>query len=59
MDQQDQILTLQLSTSWVNTILVALEELPHKISRPIIDSLVTQGHQQLQQSIESESAQNS
>jgi hypothetical protein len=45
---QDLEVTLTLKISAVNTILASLDEIPHKFSRAIIDSIVGQAQPQLQ-----------
>ena len=42
-------LTLTLDLNSVNNIIAALDELPHKYSRPIIDNITQQAQTQLQQ----------
>ena len=43
--------TITVDLQTLNTILAGLEELPHKISRKIIDDLVTQVQPQIQGSM--------
>ena len=43
---------LSLNVNFINTIISALNELPHKISRPIIDEIVNQSQKQLDQNIQ-------
>ena len=45
---QDVEVTLTLKVSAVNTILVALDEVPHKFSRALIDAIVSQAQAQIQ-----------
>jgi hypothetical protein len=45
---QDVEVTLTLKVSAVNTILVALDEVPHKFSRALIDTIVSQAQAQIQ-----------
>jgi hypothetical protein len=48
--QADDIeITLVLKVSQVNTIIAALDELPHKFSRPVIDVISQQAVPQVQQ----------
>jgi hypothetical protein len=47
--QEDFELTLTLKVSQINTIIAALDELPHKYSRPIIDTISQQAVPQVQQ----------
>ena len=48
--QPDDIeITLVLKVSQVNTIIAALDELPHKFSRPVIDVISQQAVPQVQQ----------
>jgi len=48
--QPDDIeITLVLKVSQVNTIIAALDELPHKFSRPVIDAISQQAVPQVQQ----------
>ena len=42
----EQIIELQLGISFVNTILAALDELPHKHSRRVLDEVVRQAQAQ-------------
>ena len=46
----EQDFNFVLNTTECNTILAALEELPHKISRRIIDKLLTQAQPQIKKS---------
>ena len=50
--QQDQTqdieVTLTLKVSVINTIIAALDELPHKYSRPVIDAITQQAVPQVQ-----------
>lgn len=45
--QQEPDVTLTVKASWVNIIIAGLEEIPHKFSRPVIDAVSRQGHEQL------------
>jgi hypothetical protein len=45
---QDIEVTLVLKVSQVNTIIAALDELPHKYSRPVIDTISQQAMPQVQ-----------
>ena len=45
---QDQEISLKLKVSEVQSIVNALDEIPHKIARPLIDSLIKQAQEQLQ-----------
>lgn len=45
--QQEPEVTLTVKASWVNIIIAGLEEIPHKFSRPVIDSISRQGNEQL------------
>lgn len=46
--QQEPEVTIRLKVSQVNLVIAGLEELPHKYSRTIIDSVSQQAQQQLQ-----------
>jgi hypothetical protein len=46
--EPEKELNLTFKVSEVNIILAALEELPHKISRKVIDNLIQQAQAQLQ-----------
>lgn len=46
--QQEPEVTIRLKVSQVNLVIAGLEELPHKYSRPVIDSVSQQAQQQLQ-----------
>ena len=46
--QEDIEITLTLKISVVNTIISALDELPHKYSRPVIDLISQQAMPQVQ-----------
>jgi hypothetical protein len=46
---EDIEITLVLKVSQVNTIIAALDELPHKFSRPVIDVISQQAVPQVQQ----------
>jgi len=48
-DAAEKEVTLTFKVSEANIILAALEELPHKVSRKIIDSMIQQAQSQLQQ----------
>lgn len=43
------ILNLKVDANMFNTIMTGLEELPHKVSRKIIDELSQQAQAQIQQ----------
>ena len=45
--QEDIEITLTLKVSVVNTIIAALDELPHKYSRPVIDLISQQAMPQV------------
>ena len=47
-EQQEPTVTLELKATQVNAIIAGLEELPHKVSRAIIDEIIRQGQPQLQ-----------
>jgi hypothetical protein len=47
-EQQEPTVTLELKATHVNAIIAGLEELPHKVSRVIIDEIIRQGQPQLQ-----------
>ena len=46
--QEEQQVTLTVKTSWLNIIIAGLEEIPHKFSRPVIDSISQQARSQLE-----------
>lgn len=46
--QEEPQVTLTVKTSWLNVILGGLEEIPHKFSRPVIDSISQQARAQLE-----------
>lgn len=46
--QEEQQVTLTVKTSWLNIIIAGLEEIPHKFSRPVIDSVSQQARAQLE-----------
>jgi phage terminase large subunit-like protein len=48
-NEPDVILTIK--ASWINVILAGLDEVPHKYSRPVFDSVSKQAHDQLNQSV--------
>ena len=48
--QQEPEVTLVVKASWIGAIMAGLDEIPHKFSRPIIDSLDQQARDQLQRS---------
>lgn len=48
--QPEPSVNLTLKVSEVNAILAALDEMPHKMSRRLIDNLIQQAQTQLQQS---------
>lgn len=45
---QDIVIDLKLSMATLNTIVAALDELPHKLSRRVIDDISQQVQPQLQ-----------
>ena len=47
--EAEKEVTLTLSVTEVNTILGALDEIPHKISRKVIDKIIQQAQAQLKQ----------
>ena len=47
--EPEKEVTLTLSVTEVNTILGALDEIPHKISRKVIDKIIQQAQAQLKQ----------
>ena len=46
--QEEQQVTLTGKTSWLNIIIAGLEEIPHKFSRQVIDSISQQARAQLE-----------
>jgi hypothetical protein len=44
--QQEQVFTLALTANEVNTVLAALQELPHRLVDPILKKIVEQAQQQ-------------
>lgn len=46
--QEEPQVTLTVKTSWLNIIIAGLEEIPHKFSRPVIDSVSQQARTQLE-----------
>jgi len=44
--QQEQTFTLTLTVNEVNTVLAALQELPHRLADPILKKIVEQAQQQ-------------
>jgi phage terminase large subunit-like protein len=46
--QEDPQVTLTLKASWLNVIIAGLEEIPHKFSRQVIDSVSQQARAQLE-----------
>ena len=46
--QEEQQVTLTLKASWLNVLMAGLEEIPHKFSRPVIDSVSQQARAQLE-----------
>jgi hypothetical protein len=46
--QEEPQVTLTVKASWLNVILGGLEEIPHKFSRPVIDSVSQQARTQLE-----------
>lgn len=46
--QDEREVTLTVKASWVNVIMAGLEEIPHKFSRPVIDSVSQQARAQLE-----------
>jgi hypothetical protein len=47
--EPEKEVTITLVVSEVNTILSALDEIPHKISRKVIDKIIQQAQAQLKQ----------
>lgn len=47
-NMQEQIVELKVDMATLNTIVAALDELPHKISRRVIDEITKQVQPQLQ-----------
>jgi hypothetical protein len=47
--QPEPSVNLTLKVSEVNAILAALDEMPHKMSRRVIDNVIQQAQSQLQQ----------
>jgi len=46
--QEEPQVTLTLKASWLNVIIAGLEEIPHKFSRQVIDSVSQQARAQLE-----------
>jgi hypothetical protein len=46
----DQVIELKVDIQTFNTIIAALDEIPHKLSRRVIDELARQAQPQVQQS---------
>jgi phage terminase large subunit-like protein len=46
--QEESQVTLTLKASWLNVIIAGLEEIPHKFSRQVIDSVSQQARAQLE-----------
>ena len=46
--QEEPQVTLTVKTSWLNIIIAGLEEIPHKFSRQVIDSISQQARAQLE-----------
>ena len=46
--QEEPQVTLTVKASWLNVILGGLEEIPHKFSRPVIDSISQQARAKLE-----------
>jgi hypothetical protein len=46
--QEEPQVTLTVKTSWLNVLIAGLEEIPHKFSRPVIDSISQQARAQLE-----------
>jgi len=46
--QEEPQVTLTVKASWLNIIIGGLEEIPHKFSRPVIDSVSQQARAQLE-----------
>lgn len=55
--QDNREVTLKFTVNEVNTILASLQELPHRVSDPIIRSLVEQVQPQIQQENDLEEVQ--
>jgi hypothetical protein len=47
--QPEPEITLTLKVSDVNVVLASLDEMPHKMSRRIIDNIIQQAQSQIQQ----------
>ena len=47
--QPEQELNLVLKLSEANIVLAALDEMPHKVSRRVIDNIIQQAQSQIQQ----------
>ena len=45
----DQVIELKVDIQTFNTIIAALDEIPHKLSRRVIDELARQAQPQVQQ----------
>lgn len=50
---QEPEVTLKVKASWVNVIIAGLDEMPHKYSRVVIDSIGQQAESQLKSQIPS------
>ena len=48
MTQQTTEITLKLSVEQINVVIAGLDELPHKFSRPLIDTISKQAQEQMQ-----------
>jgi hypothetical protein len=48
MNQDEKIITLNVNFLQLNTIMSGLDELPHKISRPVFDFISNQAKPQIQ-----------
>lgn len=55
--QDNREVTLKFTVNEINTILASLQELPHRVSDPIIRSLVEQVQPQIQQENDLEEVQ--
>ena len=49
VQQPEQELKFTLTVSEANIVLAALDEMPHKVSRRVIDNIIQQAQSQIQQ----------
>jgi hypothetical protein len=50
MTQDNREITLKLKVNDVNTVLASLQEMPHRVSDPVIRAIIEQVQPQIQQS---------